>query len=530
MCKKLLVVILASMLGSAQAETLRFASQGDFLTFDVHSQNESLNTAATGYLYDSLFAYDKNWKVIPWLAESWKRNDDNTGWILNIRKGVKFHEGQTLTAKDVAFSLNRALEPSSQFKNNMLGIKSAKALDDYTVLVETVSASPVFFRQLIDVRIINYEWAKAHGALHPQNASAKEESFMARHANGTGPFRLESREVDVKTVFVENPNWWNKANKTGNVTRIEYTPISSNATRTAALLSGQVDLVIDPPTQDIARLERNSDITVRTGSENRVVLITLDQFTDKPLFVTVPGKDKVNPFKDKRVRQALYEAIDINAIQRAVMRGKSVPTGTIIAQSVNGWTPELAKRFPYDPEHAKKLLAEAGYPDGFSFTIDTPNNRWINDEAITKAIASMWTKIGLNVSVNAMPRSQFFPKILSLNSSAYLVAWGINTFDGLYGLQSLSQTFDAKTGTGLANLGRVSDARIDELIAKAEIEADEAKRTAYITEALKLEKENYYHIPLHEQSLTWAMRKNIDAQVTPNNRVDALSVVVRPAK
>ena len=323
------------MLGSAQAETLRFASQGDFLTFDVHSQNESLNSAATGYLYDSLFAYDKNWKVIPWLAESWKRNDDNTGWILNIRKGVKFHEGQTLTAKDVAFSLNRALEPCSQFKNNMLGIKSAKALDDYTVLVETVSASPVFFRQLIDVRIINYEWAKAHGALHPQNASAKEESFMARHANGTGPFRLESREVDVKTVFVENPNWWNKANKTGNVTRIEYTPISSNATRTAALLSGQVDLVIDPPTQDIARLERNSDITVRTGSENRVVLITLDQFTDKPLFVTVPGKDKVNPFKDKRVRQALYEAIDINAIQRAVMRGKSVPTGTIIGQRLD---------------------------------------------------------------------------------------------------------------------------------------------------------------------------------------------------
>ena len=231
---------------------------------------------------------------------------------------------------------------------------------------------------------------------------------MARHANGTGPFKLESREVDVKTVFVENPNWWNKANKTGNVTRIEYTPISSNATRTAALLSGQVDLVIDPPTQDIARLERNSDITVRTGSENRVVLITLDQFTDKPLFVTVPGKDKVNPFKDKRVRQALYEAIDINAIQRAVMRGKSVPTGTIIAQSVNGWTPELAKRFPYDPEHAKKLLAEAGYPDGFSFTIDTPNNRWINDEAITKAIASMWTKIGLNVSASTRCRVHNF--------------------------------------------------------------------------------------------------------------------------
>ena len=353
---------------------------------------------------------------------------------------------------------------------------------------------------------------------------------MARHANGTGPFKLEGREVDSKTVFVENPNWWNKAAKTGNVTRIEYTPISSNATRTAALLSGQIDLVIDPPTQDIARLERNKDIVVRNGAENRVVMITLDQFSDKPLFVNVPGKDKVNPFKDKRVRQALYEAIDMKAIQRAVMRGKSVPTGAIIAQSVNGWTPELAQRYPYDPKHAKQLLAEAGYPNGFSFTIDTPNNRWINDEAITKAIASMWTKIGLTVSVNAMPRSQFFPKILSLNSSAYLVAWGINTFDGLYGLQSLSQTFNAKTGTGLANLGRVSDARIDKLIAQAEVEADDAKRTAIITEALKLEKENYYHIPLHEQSLTWAMRKNIDAQVTPNNRVDALTVTVHPVK
>ena len=285
MSKKLLVVVLATMLGGAQAETLRFASQGDFLTFDVHSQNESLNSSATGYLYDSLFAYDKNMKVISWLAESWKRNPEDTGWLLQIRQGVKFHEGQVLTAQDVAFSLNRALEPTSQFKNNMLGIKSAKVVDDFTVLVETTSASPLFFRQLIDVRIINYEWAKAHNALHPQNAGNSEESFMARHANGTGPFKLESREVDVKTVFVENTDWWNKNYKTGNVTRIEYTPISSNATRTAALLSGQVDLVIDPPTQDIARLEKSSDVIVRTGAENRVVLITLDQFTDQPKFV-----------------------------------------------------------------------------------------------------------------------------------------------------------------------------------------------------------------------------------------------------
>ena len=530
MSKKLLVVVLATMLGGAQAETLRFASQGDFLTFDVHSQNESLNSSATGYLYDSLFAYDKNMKVIPWLAESWSRNEENTGWLLKIRKGVKFHEGQVLTARDVAFSLNRALEPSSQFKNNMLGIQSAKVVDDNTVLVETTSASPLFFRQLIDVRIINYEWAKAHNALHPQNASSNEESFMARHANGTGPFKLESRDVDVKTVFVENPDWWNKGYKTGNVTRIEYTPIASNATRTAALLSGQVDLVIDPPTQDIARLEKSGDVIVRTGTENRVVLLTLDQFTDQPKFVQVPGKNNVNPFKDKRVRQALYEAIDIKAIQRAVMRGRSVPTGTIIASSINGWTPDLAKRYPYNPQHAKQLLKEAGYPNGFSFTIDTPNNRWINDEAITKAIASMWSKIGLTVSVNAMPRSQFFPKILSLNSSAYLVAWGINTFDGLYGLQSLSQTFDPKTGKGLANLGRVSDKRIDDLIDRIEVEADDGKRTQMIAEALQIEKENYYHIPLHEQSLTWAMRKNIDAQVTPNNRVDALSVTVHPVK
>ena len=230
------------------------------------------------------------------------------------------------------------------------------------------------------------------------------------------------------------------------------------------------------------------------------------------------------------MRQALYEAIDINAIQRAVMRGRSVPTGTIIASSINGWTPDLAKRYPYNPEHARQLLKEAGYPNGFSFTIDTPNNRWINDEAITKSIAAMWSKIGLKVKVNAMPRSQFFPKILSFDSSAYLVAWGINTFDGLYGLQSLSQTFDAKTGKGLANLGRVSDARIDDLISRIELEADDAKRTRMISEALQIEKENYYHIPLHEQSLVWAMRKNIDAQVMPNNRVDALSVIVHSTK
>jgi peptide/nickel transport system substrate-binding protein len=307
-------------------------------------------------------------------------------------------------------------------------------------------------------------------------------------------------------VFVENPSWWNKANKKGNVTEIIYTPVKSESTRTAALLSGELDFVLDPAPQDIARMKQNPGIKVVEGAENRTIFIGLDQNRDELQYASVKGK---NPFKDLRVRQAMYHAIDIEGIKRAVMRGLSDPTGAIIQRDVNGWTKEAHQRLPYNVDVAKKLLADAGYPNGFEFTLDCPNNRYINDEDICKALAGMWAKIGMKVNINAMPRSTYFPKIQKYDTSAYLLGWGVPTFDALYSLQSLAKTV-GKEGDGNFNL-------VDAM--KSEV--DQKKRNQLIADALLLHNKEVMHIPLHNQVIPWAMRKNVTVVHRADNRLAA---------
>ena len=515
----LCVTLLAGQASAADGKTFRWSSAGDFLTFDVHAQNESLNSAANAAVYESLVRYSPEMKIEPALATQWKRV--NEGFVFTIRQGVRFHEGETLTTEDVAYSINRAMMPESQFKVAASGILGAVALNEREVLVKTASGSPVFLNQLTSLRILNKAWLEKHHALKPQNYVSGEESYLARHANGTGPFKLASREVDVKTVFVANHAWWDEANRKGNVEEVIYTPIASAATRTAALLSGQVDFVLDPAPQDLARLERNPDIRVLSRAEDRVMMIALDQYRDQSPYVTDhDGKPlTVNPFKDKRVREALSLAVNRDALVRSIMRGKALATQTVVSDAVFGYSPEIGKPQAYDLERAKALLKEAGFEKGFAFTLDTPNNRWINDENLCKALASMWAKLNITVSVHGMPRSQYFPKVLSFDSSAGLVGWGSNTFDALYPLQSLSATYDAKSGSGISNIGRISNARMDALLKELATAEDIEKRRSLAQEALTLEKNEYLHIALLQPMFSWAMKKNVNAIVRPDNKL-----------
>jgi peptide/nickel transport system substrate-binding protein len=515
------VAALAVLAGAAEAKTLRWASQGDILTFDPHAQNEGLNNTATGYVYEPLLTYNEKFELVPALATSWSR-DGNLIWRFNLRKGVKFHDGTPFTADDVVYSIERAMAPTSNFKVYTTGIQGAKAIDPNTVLIYTTTPNPVLLRQLTELRIMSKAWSEKHKVMQPQNYVQKEETYAARNANGTGPYMLKSREVDIKTVFVENPNWWNKPGKKGNVTEVIYTPIKSDSTRTAALLSGELDFVLDPPPQDVARLKSNANTKVVEGSENRTIFLGFDQHRDELQYASVKGK---NPFKDVRVRQALYQAIDIEAIKRAVMRGASDPTGAIIAPQVHGWTKEANARLPYNPDAAKKLLAEAGYPNGFEFTLDCPNNRYINDEEICKALASMWARIGLKVNVNAMPRATYFPKIQKFDTSAYLLGWGVPTFDALYSLQSLARSV-GPGGDGNFNLGRVSNAEFDKLVDGMKSEVDVKKRDELIAKALMLHNQQVMHIPLHNQVIPWAMRKNVNVVHRADNRLSAEWVVI----
>ena len=466
-------------------------------------------------------------QIEPCLATQYRRVDN--GFIFTIREGVKFHEGQILSIEDVAYSINRALMPESQFKAVASGILGAQALNSKEVLVKTVSGSPVFLNQLTALRILNKEWLAKHNALRPQNYVGGEESFLAKHANGTGPFRLERREVDVKTIFVANHEWWDEANRKGNLERVEYIPIASPATRTAALLSGQVDFVLDPAPQDLARLQRDRNLKVVSQTEDRVMMVALDQYRDQSPYIK--GKNgeplKVNPFKDKRVRQALSLAVNRNALVKSVMRGKAVATQSLVSDSVLGYSREVAQPVAYDPDKAKALLKEAGYEGGFSFTLDTPNNRWINDENLCKALASMWAKIGVKVNVHSMPRAQYFPKVLSFDSSAGLVGWGSTTFDAYQPLQSLIATFDPKSGAGISNIGRISNSEADKAIKALAVEENKEKRVQLAQQILKADKEEALHIVLLQPMFSWAMKQSVEVVARPDNRLTLEWVSIR---
>ncbi len=501
------------------AATLTWTSAGDILTFDIHAHNETINNAACAEVYEALMRWNKEMKVEPSLATSYKRVPG--GFLFELRKGVKFHEGEDFTADDVVFSINRAISPRSQFKGCAGGILGAEKKGKYSVLVKTVNGSPVYLNELTDLKIMSYSWAKKHDALEPQDLINKKEAYAARHANGTGPFKLKSREVDVKTVFVANEAWWDQKNRTGNLTEVTYMPIQSAATRTAALLSNQVQFLLDPATQDLERLKKTNGVKVVEGPENRAMMVVLDQSRDVSPYVKGAKGEPLtkNPFKDARVREALSIAVNRAGLVRSVMRGSANATGSIVPQSTNGWTKEAAEVPAFDIKKAKALLAEAGYPDGFSFTLDTPNNQWINDENVSKALASMWAKIGVKVNVNSMPRAQYFPKVLSFDTSAGIIGWGVTTFDALYSLQCLSATFDPKSGNGISNIGRISDAKLDALIKAISEEENVAKRNQYISEALMLEKTQNYHIALYEPYIPWAMRSNVTVIHRPDNRL-----------
>jgi peptide/nickel transport system substrate-binding protein len=425
---------------------------------------------------------------------------------------VKFHDGTPLTADDVVFSMQRAKEPTSQIAVYANAVGTPKRIDDLTVDFQLTAFDPIFLQHIDQLWVMSRKWCETNRVTKPLDFKNKEESFAATHANGTGPFTLVSRQPGIKTLLKRNPNWWNKFD--GNVQEVVYTPIASDATRLAALVSGEVDLVNDPAPRDIARLRNTAGVKVIDGPENRLVFIGMDQARDKLLYGKVPG-DK-NPFKDPRVRRALYQAIDIEALKTKLMAGQSVPTGGITPSSDASFDdPALQTRLPFDLAAARKLLADAGYADGFEVTLDCPNNRYINDEQICTALASMWAQLKVKVKVNAMPRALYFPKLEKLDSSLFMYGWGGNITDAEVILTPVFRIRGPK-GVGDFNYGNFRNDKADALAAQSSIEPDAKKREQLIRGALAELREQVNIIPLHRQVIPWAARAN----VTPVHRAD----------
>jgi peptide/nickel transport system substrate-binding protein len=503
---------------AADAKQFRFAVSGDANTMDPHSQNAGNVTLILRQIYEPLVHRGKKLEKMPGLATSWSAVEP-TRWRFQLRRGVKFHDGADFNADDVVFSIKRALAPTSNYGIFVDTVADAVRVDDHTVDIVTKIPDPILPDKLTSVFMMDKEWSEKNNATRPQNTREREEMFTVRNTNGTGPYRLVSREADVRTELARVDGWWgwqDKALNDGNVTQMTFRPIGSDATRVAALLSGEVDFVLDPPLQDVNRLKQS--MRVLEGPEVRTIFFAMDMHRDELLYANVKGK---NPFKDVRVRKALYHAIDSNAIHTRVMRGQSIPTGTFFPPQVNGYSKAEDVRLAFDPERAKKLLAEAGYKDGFEVTLDCPNNRYINDEQICQAVVAMWTRIGVRARLNAMPLATFFPKIQKDDSSIYLLGWGVPTYDALYSFQSLLQSRDGQPGNGIWNYGRYSYAEMDRLINIMKTELDPAKRIAAIHAALKIYREDVAHIPLHHQMIPWAMRQNVNTVHMANNQLEA---------
>jgi peptide/nickel transport system substrate-binding protein len=500
----------------AQTRTVRWSAAGDANTLDPHSQNIGTVAMVLQQMYDTLITRNSDLSIRPGLALSWTAVEP-TRWRLVLRQGVKFHEGETFSADDVVFSIQRALAPTSNYGIFVDTVERAEKVDDHTVDIFLKIPDPILPNKLASIYIMSKSWAERNNATRPQNTRAREEMFTVRNANGTGAFRLVSREQDVRTVMRRNPDWfgWREPDNThANIDELVFRPISSDATRIAGLLSGEVDFVLDPPLQDLTRLRAAQGVRVVEGPEIRTIFLAMDVHRDQLLFSDVRDR---NPFKDLRVRQALYHAIDIQAIHRTTMRGQSIVTGTFFPPQVNGYTAAEDVRLPFDAARARALLAEAGYPNGFGVTLDCPNNRYINDEQICQAIAAMWARVGVRTSVRAQPLAPFFAQIQRDEVSVYLLGWGVPALDALYSFQSLLATRNGAQGDGIWNYGRYSNPRMDELITRMKTQTG-ADRMAAIHEALRIYREDVPHIPLHHQMIPWAMRSNVHVPHAANNQ------------
>jgi peptide/nickel transport system substrate-binding protein len=510
---------------AADARTLRWAGRGDPQTMDPYSQNENLTNNINWHVYDTLVNRDRNLKPVPGLATSWEQVDATT-WRFKLRQGVKFHDGTPFTADDVVFSFQRAAEDTSQIRAYSRASGKPRKIDDYTVEFVNEGPNPVEIEHIITIFIMSKSWCEKNKCMKPLDFKNKEEMITSRQANGTGAYILKSREPDVKTVMVKNPDWWGWKEKDndGNVTELIYTPITNDATRLAALISGDVDLINDPAPQDVPKLSQTPGVKLIEGVEQRIVFLGLDQSRDELLYSNVKGK---NPMKDKRVRQALYQAIDIDAIHKSTMRGLSKPTGGLTPSTLHT-TPEIEKRLPYDPAAARKLLADAGYPNGFEIQLDCPNNRYVNDERICQAVAAMWSKVGVATKLVTLPRAQYFPKLEKLDTSAYMLGWGGATTDAIFTLQPVLATYSGK-GDGDYNYGRYVNTKFDAIVEEIKTDMNAPKRVALIHRALQIIKDEVHIIPLHRQVIPWASRANFDVPHRADNQVFAYRVKVKGA-
>jgi peptide/nickel transport system substrate-binding protein len=491
-------------LGQAEAKTLKWSSQGDIATMDPYAHTESFTSNMQHHIYDPLVRRGRYLQIEPALALSW-RMVEPTRWRFTLRQGVRFHNGAAFTADDVVTSVERLLHLDARARGNLSNVERAEKVDDFTVDFVLRGPYPLLLNDLSGIFIMDREWLAANNALTPGNMTRNITTFASTNANGTGPFMLESYRPDQGTILTVNPNWWDKAEH--NLTRIEFRPIRSDATRVAALQSGELDMVAPAPLQDLARIAAMDGFKVVEEPSLRLIFLG---WNFREQLLADPGKP--NPLRDKRVRQALSHGVDLATIQSRIMRGKSRNVGTMVAPPIPGYSAELDRPLAFDAARARSLLAEAGHPNGFKVKLDCSNDRYIADEQTCVAIAAMWTRIGLQVELKTQTRSSYFAAVDKGETDIYMLGWA--TLPPMDGYSVLSALVHTKGGAfGGNNPNGLSDPRLDDITKKVAVEIDEPRRRALMTDAFRIIREETYFLPLHQQPVSWAMRRNIDVPV-----------------
>jgi peptide/nickel transport system substrate-binding protein len=504
---------LAALAAPALAQELKIGLASEPTSMDPHFHNLGPNNAVRRHIFEGLVAQNSEQKVQPELASSWRAVDDTT-WEFKLRPGVKFSNGTDFTAKDVIYTFCRVptVENSpSSFTFAVRNFTSVEAPDPHTVVIKTASPLPLVPNNLATIGILS---AQANGGENVKYRAGgceglgtppKSPDFNEpAKAIGTGPFKLANYTRGTSIILERNDSYWGQKAHWAKVT---FRPMSSQGARVAGLLAGDVDFIENPPIQDFDRI-KNAGFQIAEGLSNRIIYIHLDQFQD-PSWKTpgVKGTDK-NPFLDKRVREAISKAINRQAIVDRIMGGHAVAAGELLPYPLFGAT----KDFPvekYDLEGAKKLLAEAGYPNGFEVTLGSPNDRYINDEKIAQAIAQMLTRAGIKVNVDAMTASTFFTRRNKFEFSMYLAGWGADSGEMSNSMNSLVVTLQPDKGLGPTNRGRYSNPQVDELVVKAMATVDDAAREKLLQEASKTAMSDYGIIPLHFEVTPWAFKKGL---------------------
>lgn len=493
----------------ATAETFKWASKTDPDTMDPHASNSAPVFSFLNNVYEGLVRRDKKMAIEGALAESWEPLGDK-GWRFNLRKGVTFHDGAEFNAEDVLFSYERASSESADTSSWFAPVSEVKVVDDYTIDFMTTAPNPIFPDSIANFMIMDKGWAEANGATVP---AKDQETHATLNANGTGPFVLAERQPGLKSVLTPFANWWGTAEH--NITRAEFTPIQNPATAVAALLSGDVDFINPVPIQDAARLEQSAGVKVIRGIEARVIMLGFPHQADELKYSDDAGKP--NPFKNAKVREAVAKAVNVDAILATIMRGSAEPASQLVSPAMRGYSPSLAVRPTYDLEAAKALLAEGGYPDGFSFGLKCPNDRYLNDESVCQAAVSMLAQIGITAELDAMPVRNYWPELRADNFDMYLLGWSPGTFDAEHPIRFLASTPNSEKKLGSWNFGDFSNDRVDELLPQIQSELDDNKRQAMLDEVTKILQDEVAYVPLYVQPLVWGARESITLTQRPDD-------------